>query len=281
MSMSLSEKWSNFSKDKNSMSWRPNYTNIHAFAQSIGLKVSNCQFYHLYSCTKDVDTLIPATPSVALRPSAPPFMAHTTQHHHHHLHPCHPPSPPCQLKLLQQHPITTSSPLMPCTLSQLLPLSKFTGEGSSKDSDGAGESFQEWLEQFELVAETCWWDEKTKLVNLTMQLRGLAYLFYCTCKPEQRQDFDQLKGALSKHFTPVRIPVVDSNLFHERTQRKNETVDEYAQELKQLFYKAYLSKRRRRWRRWIKMSWHVSSWRVFTQTLKGRLLEQKGIWRRC
>ena len=59
-------------------------------------------------------------------------------------------------------------------------------------------------------------------------------MFYRTCKPEQRQDFDQLKGTLSKHFTPVRIPVVDSNLFHKRTQRKNETVDKYAQELKQL-----------------------------------------------
>ena len=82
------------------------------------------------------------------------------------------------------------------------------------------------------VRTSCRWDEKTKLVNLTMQLRGSVYLFYHTCKSEQRQDFDQLKGALSKHFTPVHIPVVDSNLFHERTQRKNETVDEYAQELK-------------------------------------------------
>ena len=75
------------------------------------------------------------------------------------------------------------------------------------------------VEQFELVAEACQWDEKTKLVNLTMQLRGLAYSFYRTCKPEQRQDFDQLKGALSKRFTPVHIPVVDSNLFHEWTQK--------------------------------------------------------------
>ena len=73
------------------------------------------------------------------------------------------------------------------------------------------------VEQFELVAEACQWDEKTKLVNLTMQLRGLAYSFYRTSKPEQRQDFDQLKGALSKRFTPVHIPVVDSNLFHEWT----------------------------------------------------------------
>ena len=111
------------------------------------------------SCTKDVDTPIPTTPLVALRPSATPFVASTAAPPPAHLPSTQPslptPIPVPNLMLLQQQPMTTSSPLMPCTPSQLPPLSKLTGEGSSKDSNEAGESFQEWLEQFELVAEAC------------------------------------------------------------------------------------------------------------------------------
>ena len=62
----------------------------------------------------------------------------------------------------------------PCLSSQLPPIPKFTGEGQGTD----GETFQEWLEQFEMVADVCQWNDQTKLVNLTMRLRGPAYSFY-------------------------------------------------------------------------------------------------------
>ena len=41
------------------------------------------------------------------------------------------------------------------------------------------------------------------------------------------------------HFTPVQLQAVHSNLFHQRKQEEAETVDQYAQELRKLFYRAY------------------------------------------
>ena len=57
------------------------------------------------------------------------------------------------------------------TASQLPSISKFKGED-------AGGNFEEWIEQFELIAEAYGWDSKTKLVNLTTRLQGQVYSFY-------------------------------------------------------------------------------------------------------
>ena len=83
---------------------------------------------------------------------------------------------------------------------QLPPISKFTGE--TRDDS---EVFQEWLEQFEMVASICRWDEKAKLVNLTTRLGGQAYTFYRSCTMTQRNDYALLKAELLQRFTPVRI----------------------------------------------------------------------------
>ena len=40
-------------------------------------------------------------------------------------------------------------------------------------------------------------------------------------------------------FTPVRLQAVHSNLLHQHKQEETETVDQYAQELRKLFYRAY------------------------------------------
>ena len=45
-------------------------------------------------------------------------------------------------------------------------------------------------------------------------------------------------GLLTDRFTPVQIQSVQSSLFHDRKQT-NETVDEYAQDVRRLFYLAY------------------------------------------
>ena len=118
---------------------------------------------------------------------------------------------------------------------QLPPISKFSGE----DLEGDGETFLEWVEQFELVADMCGWNDQAKLVNLTTRLRGQAYAFYRTCAPRQRSEYQQLKARLAERFTPVRIQPVHSNLFHQRKQEVGKTLDHYAQDLQRLFYKAY------------------------------------------
>ena len=117
---------------------------------------------------------------------------------------------------------------------QMIQIPKFSGD-SSCDYEG----FEEWQEQFELVANACQWTEAAKLVNLATRLKGQAYSFYRSCTPDQRAKYSLLSDALNKRFTPVRLQAVQSSLFHERKQGINESVDTFAQELKRLFYKAY------------------------------------------
>ena len=64
-------------------------------------------------------------------------------------------------------------------------------------------------------------------------------LFYRLCDGNQRSCYANLVEQLVRHFTPVRIGAAQSSLFHDRRQGEKESVDNYAQELRKLFYKAY------------------------------------------
>ena len=120
-------------------------------------------------------------------------------------------------------------------LSQQIPsLPKFSGD----TLEGDAESFVDWIEQLELIAEACRWSSQSKLVNLVTRLRGQAYSFYRSCAPEQRASYDTLVAALKERFTPVQIQSVQSSKFHEWKQLPAEAVDDYAQDLKKLYYKA-------------------------------------------
>ena len=134
----------------------------------------------------------------------------------------------------QQSSLSSQS-LSPLVTHQVPPINKFSGE----DLDKEGETFQDWVEQFETIAQMCGWDDQAWLVNLTTHLCGQAYSFYRTCSPQQRSSYSLLKSQLKERFTPVRIQAVHSSLFHQRKQGGKETVDQYAQELRRLFYKAY------------------------------------------
>ncbi len=117
----------------------------------------------------------------------------------------------------------------------LPPLPKFSGESQGMD----GETFQDWRDQFELVASVCTWNPQMKLANLVTRLRGQAYSFYRSITPTQRSTYEALVGELTKRFMPVRIQAVQSSLFHERKQGPVESVDDYAQDLRRLLNRAY------------------------------------------
>lgn len=117
---------------------------------------------------------------------------------------------------------------------QLPPLAEFSGETLEE-----GETFQDWLERFQLVASMYNWDKNAKLAHLTTRLKGQAYAFYRSCTLQQRTDYDSMVAAMTKRFTPVRLKAVESSRFHERKQGAEETVDAYAQSLRRLFYRAY------------------------------------------
>lgn len=131
-------------------------------------------------------------------------------------------------------------PRLPCVMPpmgsyfQLPTIGGFTGEDTVD-----GQTFQEWLEQFESIATLGGWDQHARLVHLTSKLQKVAYSFYRSCTPEQRSNYSLLVEQLKKRFTPVHIQSIQSQLFHERQQRSTETVDEYAQDLRQLYRKAY------------------------------------------
>jgi hypothetical protein len=81
---------------------------------------------------------------------------------------------------------------------QLPPLNKFSGEGD----DSGGETIEEWLEQFELVATVARWDQPAKLANLVTRLRGPAFVFFCSCPAQQHGNYTVLVLELRRRFTP-------------------------------------------------------------------------------
>ena len=158
--------------------------------------------------------------------------------------------PVCSLPLLPgiTQPVISSSnaavrdidPVTSVLLAQQLPpLPKFSGEGN--DGELGVDTFEDWLERFELMASTLSWSSQAKLVNLITRLHGRAYSFFRSCTMEQRTNYCLLVAELRKRFTPVRLPAIQSSLFHDRRQHASESVDHYAQELRTLFHRAYPS----------------------------------------
>ena len=123
-------------------------------------------------------------------------------------------------------------PPSPTTIPvQHLPsLRPFKGERRDK------EDFEEWIERFEDMSQWCEWDESCRLTQLRMSLEGTARMFYKSCAVDTQRSYSALKQALSRRFTPLKMTAVQTSLFHNRRQ---ETVDEYAQDLCRLFHRAY------------------------------------------
>ena len=68
-------------------------------------------------------------------------------------------------------------PLKSVLLAQNLPpLPKFSGESS--DGGFGMDIFQDWLEQFEFIANVLDWFSQAKLVSLITRLQGQAYSFF-------------------------------------------------------------------------------------------------------
>ena len=188
-----------------------------------------------------------APPTTGLHPAPPPVG----------LHPA-PGTPPITLPLLPEGtslpppatsvrpPVTrmVAGPLTPSTLRTMTttipmafplpPMQPFTVEGVQDVV-----TFRDWHDQFELVACLGGWDDHCKLVNLTARLRGKAHSFYRSCTPTHRSDYPLLVAELKRRFTPVQLMAVQTQLFHERKQGPQESADDFAEELKRVFAKAY------------------------------------------
>ena len=65
---------------------------------------------------------------------------------------------------------------------QLPPLNAFTGDDYN---DSNAETFEEWMERFDLVAAMGRWDEPAKLANLVTRLKGSAFAYFRSCHGEK------------------------------------------------------------------------------------------------
>ena len=76
-------------------------------------------------------------------------------------------------------------------------------------------------------------DKWFKLVHLMAALRGNARSFYRSCMPTQKGSYPQLVGDLKKRFIPVKLTALQTQMYHSRKQGAIETVDDFAQELRE------------------------------------------------
>ena len=74
-----------------------------------------------------------------------------------------------------QNPVFNESVTSAVLAQQLPPLPKFSG---GEVNNGGMDTFQDWLEQFEMIANVCGWSPQARLVNLVTRLEGQAYAFF-------------------------------------------------------------------------------------------------------
>ena len=105
------------------------------------------------------------------------------------------------------------------------------------------EDWKVWVSRFEAIAERRQWDDDTKLDNILPKLQGRAGDFVFTQLPKQTLEcYSELVKELNSRFRVVETKRTFAAKFSQRVQRPNETVEEYAADLKRLYSKAHQSR---------------------------------------
>ena len=105
------------------------------------------------------------------------------------------------------------------------------------------EDWKVWVSRFEAFAERRQWDDDTKLDNLLPKLQGRAGDFVFTQLPKQTLEcYSELVKELNSRLRVVETKKTFAAKFSQRVQRPNETVEEYAADLKRLYSKAHQSR---------------------------------------
>ena len=85
-----------------------------------------------------------------------------------------------------QNPVFNESVTSAVLVQQLPPLPKFSG---GEVNNGGMYTFQDWLEQFEMIAIVCGWSPQARLVNLVTRLEGQAYAFFRSCTTQHKTSY--------------------------------------------------------------------------------------------
>ena len=105
------------------------------------------------------------------------------------------------------------------------------------------EDWKVWITRFEAIAQRCNWNEDTRLDNLLPRLQGRAGDFvFNQLSYETMSSYSELVKELNSRFRTVETQRTFAAKFSQRAQKQDETVEEYAAELKRLYAKAYKSR---------------------------------------
>ena len=102
------------------------------------------------------------------------------------------------------------------------------------------ESWNVWYNRFTDVAALQGWNNHQKLNELLPRLQSQAGEFvYEQLTPEVRTNYTRLIAELNSRFRVIETRKTFSTQFNKRTQKPNESAEDYAAELKRLYDKAY------------------------------------------
>ena len=102
------------------------------------------------------------------------------------------------------------------------------------------EDWKTWINRFEAIAERRNWSEECKLDNILPKLQGKAGDFvFSQLSKHTLSCYRELIKELNSRFRVVETEKSFAAKFSQRCQRADETVEEFAADLKRLYAKAY------------------------------------------
>lgn len=102
------------------------------------------------------------------------------------------------------------------------------------------EEWPVWIARFETMAQRFGWSEEEKLDHLLPRMEGQAGQFvFAQLPPRVLQNYKELLCELDSRFRVIQTARSFAAKFSSRSQRPNESVEEYAADLKILYDKAH------------------------------------------
>lgn len=120
------------------------------------------------------------------------------------------------------------------------PLSNKSIKMKPQTYDGS-DDLDEYLTQFNLVAELNGWDYETKSLFLASSMVGGTRALLCELEPRQRKDYISIVNALQNRYGSINRAEVYRSKLQGKVLGKNETLPELAQTIRKLTRKAYPS----------------------------------------
>ena len=118
------------------------------------------------------------------------------------------------------------------------PINFAKGHAKPRTFDG-NEDFNDYLSQFEIIADINKWDYHTKSLQLAGKLAVQACVILGELGEFERRDYDSLVNALRMRFGSLELSEMFRARLKARTKGTNESFSEFAQALKKLTRQAY------------------------------------------